>query len=217
MAAGFITMRTTSPPMTFSAMMGSNGPIVDGGYGGWITVDRPRKVALTQWDGRDPFSLKVEVIIDGWRSADPVEVRCTTLERMALPPVVGSQPPTVKVYGNVPHTDLTWVINTIEWGASLRDSKTGLRLRQVATITLLQYVDEDRVKIQPAAEKARAKNIKPGEQSAKVRTYTVVAGDSLSSIASKVYGDYSRWRDIAKLNNIRDGKNLKTGTKLRLP
>lgn len=217
MAAGFITMRSSSPPMSFSAMMGGNGAVVDGGYGGWSVVNRPKKVGMTQWDGREPFSMQIELIIDGWRSGEPVEIRCTTLERMALPPVPGAQPPTLRISGNLPHTDLTWALNGIEWGASLRDPKTGLRLRQIATIKLLQFVDEDRVKIQPAAEKARGKNLKPGKESAKIRTVVVSKGDTLPSIAARVYGDHSRWREIAELNNIRDGRNIKVGAKLRLP
>ena len=32
------------------------------------------------------------------------------------------------------------------------------------------------------------------------RTYTVVAGDSLSNIAKRTYGDANRWRAIYELN-----------------
>lgn len=36
--------------------------------------------------------------------------------------------------------------------------------------------------------------------SASRRTYTVVAGDSLSKIAKRTYGDANRWRAIYELN-----------------
>lgn len=42
----------------------------------------------------------------------------------------------------------------------------------------------------------------PGSRpaSASRRTYTVVAGDSLSKIAKRTYGDANRWRAIYELN-----------------
>jgi hypothetical protein len=46
---------------------------------------------------------------------------------------------------------------------------------------------------------------------------TVVQGDTVSSIAAQVYGDASRWRDIANANNIEDPFNLTSGTALVIP
>jgi sulfite exporter TauE/SafE/copper chaperone CopZ/LysM repeat protein len=48
-------------------------------------------------------------------------------------------------------------------------------------------------------------------------TYAVQRGDTLKSIAKKLYGDARRWRDIAAANpGLRKGK-LKAGQKLNLP
>ena len=48
-------------------------------------------------------------------------------------------------------------------------------------------------------------------------TYAVQRGDTLKSIAKKLYGDARRWRDIAAANpRLRKGK-LKAGQKLNLP
>lgn len=51
-------------------------------------------------------------------------------------------------------------------------------------------------------------------------THTVQRGDSLSGIAFTYYGDYSKWRDVYKLNKEVIGKDpgmIKPGMKLKLP
>lgn len=49
------------------------------------------------------------------------------------------------------------------------------------------------------------------------RTYTVQAGDLLSTIAVEVYGDQSKWFDIAQANPTIDPKRLQVGQVLVLP
>lgn len=54
--------------------------------------------------------------------------------------------------------------------------------------------------------------------SAAVETlYRVVAGDSLSKIAQKFYGDATRYPEIARVNNINPAAVLYIGQPLRLP
>jgi phage tail-like protein len=48
-------------------------------------------------------------------------------------------------------------------------------------------------------------------------THTVVAGDSLASIAYSVYGKADQWRGIAEMNGIDDPLRLRPGTTLLLP
>lgn len=48
-------------------------------------------------------------------------------------------------------------------------------------------------------------------------SYTVSKGDTLWSIAQKIYDAGFRWKDIAQANNITDRSNLKVGTILILP
>lgn len=47
--------------------------------------------------------------------------------------------------------------------------------------------------------------------------YTVRQGDTLSSIAQTVYGDSSKWRQIASANSIADPRRIRPGTALVLP
>jgi nucleoid-associated protein YgaU len=51
------------------------------------------------------------------------------------------------------------------------------------------------------------------------RTYTVVAGDSLSKIAKRTYGDANRWRGIYELNKdiIKNPDLIFPGQVLTLP
>lgn len=46
-------------------------------------------------------------------------------------------------------------------------------------------------------------------------SYTVKKGDTLMWIAFKVYGDYGRWREIARMNNL-SSYELPAGTKLKV-
>jgi hypothetical protein len=50
-----------------------------------------------------------------------------------------------------------------------------------------------------------------------VKTYLVAAGDTLATIAASVYGDATRWRALARENDIRDPRSLRPGQRLRLP
>lgn len=48
-------------------------------------------------------------------------------------------------------------------------------------------------------------------------THTIVAGETLWSIAEKYYNNGFSYKEIAAANNIGDAKNLKVGTKLTIP
>jgi nucleoid-associated protein YgaU len=49
------------------------------------------------------------------------------------------------------------------------------------------------------------------------KTYLVRRGDTLRSIASAVYADPSRWRELAVANSIRDPRSLRPGQQLLVP
>jgi nucleoid-associated protein YgaU len=50
---------------------------------------------------------------------------------------------------------------------------------------------------------------------AKTKVYVVKRGDTLSGIAYKLFGDTSKWRDLAKDNKIKNPKLLQVGTRLK--
>ena len=47
--------------------------------------------------------------------------------------------------------------------------------------------------------------------------YVIQSGDSLASIAQEVYGDPTRWRDIARANDLDEPYALTVGQPLRIP
>ena len=47
--------------------------------------------------------------------------------------------------------------------------------------------------------------------------YVIQSGDSLASIAQEVYGDPTRWRDIARANDLEEPYALTVGQSLRIP
>jgi nucleoid-associated protein YgaU len=51
------------------------------------------------------------------------------------------------------------------------------------------------------------------------RTYTVVAGDNLSKIAKKIYGDANRWKEIFEANRgiIKNPDLIHPGQALKIP
>lgn len=59
----------------------------------------------------------------------------------------------------------------------------------------------------------------PKAPAAPEQTYTVVAGDSLSKIAKRLYGDANQWRRIFEANRdqIQNPDLIKPGQKLKIP
>ncbi|MBN2389256.1 MAG: LysM peptidoglycan-binding domain-containing protein [Anaerolineae bacterium] len=51
------------------------------------------------------------------------------------------------------------------------------------------------------------------------RKYTVAAGDTLSEIAKKFYGDTNRWKDILEANKdtVKDANAIRVGQELIIP
>lgn len=212
-----ITLSTTSPALRVSVLRGDAPPTITGGYGGWDTVARPRRQSLTVWNGRDPFTMTFDLIFDAYIAGTSVETPVSILERMALPPRAGAEPPIVRVAGALPHKDLTWVIATdgLAWGDSLW-SPRGFRTRQAVTVKLLRYVAPDRIQDGTAASRARDKAAGTG-RNPHAASVTVASGDTAVSIAARELGDYTRWPEIADANSIRDPDRLTIGQVLRLP
>ena len=71
-----------------------------------------------------------------------------------------------------------------------------------------------------ADKKADFSDVQSGSSStAGGRTYTVVAGDSLSKIAKKLLGNANRWREIHELNRdtVKNPDLIHPGQVLKIP
>lgn len=222
-----ISITSQSPALTVFAYLAEEGATVTGGYGQWQEVSRARRQALTQYVGRSPFTMTVPLILDGYKQGQLVEQDCQQIELMALPAQNG-EPPTVNIAGPVPHTELNWVITNITWGPSaMRSGRSGGRIRQAVTIEFKHFVADDRIQEAPAAQvyklkqrqqqKSTASKRGGGHNTSAEKTYTVLVGDTLISIASRKLGNPKRWHEIAALNGKRDPRSVVPEEQIRLP
>lgn len=213
---GFLRLAARRPALTVDVMV--SGPFTQaGGSGGWEVVARPFRTGFTDWVGRDPLTLTVPLLFDGFATSTSVEKAIITLERMAIPHG-DDDPPTLRATGPIPHREKNWVINGIDWGEPIyhRDTTENVayRVRQACTITLLELVEDDRLeRLAKRAGKGGSRGKKKPRE-----PYTVKKGDTLMSIAAAKLGAAKRWKEIKRMNpGIRDPKRLKVGQKIKLP
>jgi len=222
-----VTLQTKQPALTVKALRGQDAPTVTGGYGGWEEIARPGRVALTHWLGRSPYRVSIPLVLDAWPEAGqedyiqtPAELETiiARLERMATPTGPGGVPPIVEVDGAVPHQDLKWVIENLEWGAAIyARALLPRRYRQEVLVTLLENIADDAIGAAARARNKARANTQKGKKHTGYRTYIVKRGDTLQSIAARQLGSAARWGEIGRLNNIRDPRNLKVGQRLKIP
>lgn len=222
---GWVQLSSTRPAVKVLCRLGEETPQINGGYGGWIIEPRPRKGGVTVWNGRDPRQMNLPIMLDGFKTGKSIEGQINDIERLALP-TADREPPRVTIAGpGLMHTDLIWLINNIDWGTALFDEREkGTRTRQSAVLTLLAYAAPDRLQTGGAAAQARrlaSQDVASGTSGdTGGSTYVVKQSDlkhGLSGIAAAKLGDSKRWKEIAKLNDIRDPMNIKVGQKLRMP
>lgn len=83
----------------------------------------------------------------------------------------------------------------------------------------------DPVQVEPAPTPAAPATVEPAPQPvepaptapAAGQTYTVKKGDTLWSIAERIYGDPRRMQDIVRVNNIQNPDQIYAGQELILP
>lgn len=179
-------------------------PKITGGRGGWEVVARRRRKGLTTWVGRDPLSMDVPVLFNGW--FDPpysVDQDKSVLMQMAD----GDNfviPPTVTIEGNLPVKGGTWVIQDLTWGDNtiwiVGDDGTDILVRQDCVIKLLQYVEEDVVRI-------TAINPVPS-------SYHIRPGDTPHSVAKRFTSVGQNWKELRRINPpgaVRDSEHFGPG------
>jgi hypothetical protein len=214
--AAYVTIQTSNPKLSVSAILSEDMPKVSG-FGGWVEIPRARRVAFVDWQGQSPKRLAFGLMLDAWGDGPrTVEQDCLDIERMASAGPQNQRPPTLRITeGELPHMNVSWVIDSLEWGDCIRQRDTGKRVRQVVSLVLVAVSDPYASAKSPAATNRSNANARGGE--AHPARYTVKKGDTLSAIAAAQYGDASKWHAIADANNIRDPKNLKVGQVLKLP
>lgn len=231
---GEFVIESTKPNYTFRAELGDEAPMpTSDSYGGWVVTGIPRRMGLTEWQGRPPLGLEISFIIDRLEEGDTAYVadQMDRLEKIAATYDRDREPPTCIVDSNgiIPH-DYTharwvrWIVESVTWDRQMTINSNQTRsrpLRVGGTLTLRQYNHDDTLdSYDGPAERNRKKhrgndNKKKGARGGD--RYTVRRGDTLTSIAARELGDSKRWKEIAKLNNIRNPRNLRVGQVLRMP
>ena len=227
-AMGQFVLLADDPSLSFKAYFDETTVKVTDGYGGWEKVTRPRRRSLTVWQGRNGLALQFGFILDNYADGSglAVERAARALSRMGGVGLGDDEPPllTLDANGAIPHDvkddpHLSWVLDDIDWGDSLLNPE-GHRVRIQGTLTLSQFIEDQHLSRLSSVQKRRKrKKAAKGKhkKGSKVKRYKVKRGDTLRKIAAKLLGDADRWREIAKLNNIRDPKSLKVGDTLRIP
>lgn len=217
-------------PRFFTGIL-TKPPVPVTGYGGWSRVARPRKVAITEWVGRDVLAIEIEFVIDDFATGRGVyvEAKCQILEELAGVESGDPEPPLLELHSNpdklMPHgyaraSQNRWFIESLTWDKeNIRYNRAGNKIRAAGTIVVAVYSEDAR--LHPAAQKRAATKPTLTKGGSKRPYYTVLPGDTLHKIAARrdTYNDWKKWKLIAKANHIRTSKQLKhkIGKVLKLP
>jgi hypothetical protein len=153
-----ITITPVSPPGDSIAFGLGDGISTPTTTSNWEVTNRPKRKGLTDWVGQDPYRLPVAILIDGFLDDRSVEAEIEVLRRLERAPqyVDGDRRPAVcTIAGPLPLTQLRWVIEQVEWGNEIRSERTGVRVRQAATIHFLEFTDVDLVMQDSPAKRAQ--------------------------------------------------------------
>lgn len=211
-----------------------------GGSGGWQIVDRPKRVAATQWFDRSIWTLTVPAIISseistthgtmhipsdsrlrqGSTDAEniSVETECLLLEKW-MDRVQGSlEPPVFSLVGPLPGVHHYWVLSSLEFDEALRDPVAGFRYQQNVKLGFYEYQPPFGSKFknvnQGHVEKYKY-NTENGTQT--IKMYQIGNGDTLRRIANRFHLGSDGVRKLQTLNGIRDPKNIIVGQTIMIP
>ncbi|MFF3747723.1 CIS tube protein [Streptomyces kronopolitis] len=168
------------------------------------------RAAVPEFMGSRPGVLSMTVLLDGEDQRKSVDARVRALLDCCVPTkksLEGSQPspPWVRFrWGDFESVGFLAYVRNL--GVTFtRFSSQGSPERAVCEIALEEI-----------GEETKGQNPTSGSPSSR-RAHTVIAGDSLQSIAHQELGGAAAWRAIAELNGLDDPWRLRPGTQVLLP
>ena len=168
-----------------------------------------KKTAMPEFKGAEPRSMTVEAFLDGTDPPYPDIVKDIETLFSCCTPVAQSvgknkpSPPFVKFcWGKT--MSFTAFVKQVNVKYTLF-KPDGTPIRATATLTL-QEIPRENAKQNPTSG-----GLVPH------RIHTVVAGDSLQSVAYREYGNPSLWRALAEINGVEDPHRLSLGRRLLVP
>jgi hypothetical protein len=184
------------------------------GYGGHPLAARPKRAALTVFEGRQPFSLEVPCLL--YADGQSVQQARSLVEEMATSPFKGyksrPEPPRVRITAQpnllppMPNVGRYFWVEDLTWEDEYRESDWTLYFN-VVTITLLEALNDEVLQ----EEETSAGRTSPR------KLYIVKAGDTLHSIAANELHNAGLWKKIGELNGIRSDGKLVVGSEIKLP
>lgn len=162
-----------------------------------------------EFTGADPFKLTLEVFFDATDSLDASVVKrveqlfsCCLPTDESLDKKNGSPPVVVLRWGNI--TSFTAFVSSVQAKYTLFTAD-GTPIRATCSVAL-EEMPGSPPKQNPTSGALATRS-----------SYTLVAGDSLASIAYREYGDPALWRLLADFNGIDDPLRLRPGSSLLIP
>jgi len=213
---GCVQIYCADPPRGLIVLLGSDPVKLTGGGGGWEIVGRPAQTSMTLWQGSEPYTLQLPLMLDDYTEGGSVERAMRVLNRL----VKGDDdsPPGVVEIGGIPLPVDEWVIDGIDYGDPIRAVDDLRLLRQPCTLTLREYVPPEYVRLR------RRSLVKPKR---KTKVVTIKKGDTPAKIARRVKCKWTALRElnpkivrragqVAKPKTNKAAK-FKVGVKIRVP
>lgn len=212
----YVIIQAWTVELQVKVYLGPNGGQISAGYGAYTEITRPRNVPLMSWQGRAAFEMTLDLVFTYApvrKGQQSIEKDLKLLEDLATRQPGMVVPPSVRLFGPVPHTELRWLVTAIDWGEAVRRHKDGARIRQAATVTLHEYIEDPY--ITPQRPKGKAAG-------AKFRWYVIKPHENLKAIAKRMLGNPSKWQQIEALNKGMHGYHLpqphfKAGDRVKVP
>lgn len=202
------------PPIDIFIPMGDGPALPVGGLGGYELVARQDDVAATTWEGQDPLAEDVPLLLDGHSEQRSVQREWNTVKKLARDPNGERRPPVFRVWGPIDSPEgKAWVLPadgiSIDSESIIKEDDGDLR-RIEFTLHLLEYIAPDEIRL-------RGKKQRSAIADNRALTYITREGDTLATIAYRLFGDWKRWKEIGKKNDIHDpNRVLPKGRELRL-
>jgi nucleoid-associated protein YgaU len=210
-----------NPAIDIFVPMGDGPAYPTGGLGGWATVPLQDDVEGVDWEGQEPLTQDVPLLLDGLAKNESVEREWNTIKKLGRDPNGDERkPPVFQVYGPVEYPGKFWVlpsggievVNPDE--EMIKANGDGELLRVEFILHLLEYTAPDVIK----ARRRKKGGVAGLSQNVAVGgTYTTREGDTLAKIAARLLNDWRRWKEIGDKNGIGDpNRKLPARKRLRI-
>jgi hypothetical protein len=206
LASGYVRLTCGDPAFVLVALLGEESPTVTGG-GGWSVIARPRDVGMTVWEGIEPCTLALSLMLDGFADRHSQEPALRGLFRVARGD--RESPPGIVTVEGIPSLPAReWVIDSIDFGEAIRRVSDMHRTRQQLTLSLREYVRPEYLSRKKPTSHTSSKSI----------VLIAQKGDTAAKIAKR--RRLKSWTVLRNLNRgviLKANQTIPTGTPVLVP